>query len=305
MGTGCLIVENGKQKMKNSTPDMEPENIIVTENLEFSYFGAEDSEPKVVLHGLNLEIKKGTFVAIIGHNGSGKSTLAKHFNSILLPQGGRVLVCGRDTSDEELILEIRRRVGMVFQNPDNQIVATVVEEDVAFAPENLGYPSEEIRRRVDEALKNVGMYEYRKHAPHLLSGGQKQRVAIAGVLAMEPECVVFDEPTAMLDPKGRESIVKVVRNLRDNLGVTVVLITHHMDETVFADRIVVMSGGEIILDGPPREVFMDDVTLRKAGLDVPETTALLLELRKDGFDLPPDALTVEECADAIFAAVRG
>ena len=275
-------------------------SIIKTEKLEFSYFGADDSEPKVVLQGLDLEVEKGTFVAILGHNGSGKSTLAKHFNSILLPLGGKVFVCGRDTSDEDLILEIRRRVGMVFQNPDNQIVATVVEEDVAFAPENLGYPSDEIRRRVDEALKVVGMYAFREHAPHLLSGGQKQRVAIAGVLAMEPECVVFDEPTAMLDPRGRESVVEVIRNLRDDLGVTVVLITHHMDEAIFADRIVVMSDGAIIMDGTPREVFVNETILRQAGLDVPETTALIHELRNDGFDLPLDALTVDECAQAIY-----
>ena len=282
----------------------QPDSIIKAEKLEFSYFSADDNEPKVVLQGLNLEIEKGTFVAILGHNGSGKSTLAKHFNSILLPQGGKVFVCGRDTSDEELIIEIRRRVGMVFQNPDNQIVATVVEEDVAFAPENLGYPPDEIRRRVDEALKIVGMYDFRKHAPHLLSGGQKQRVAIAGVLAMEPECVVFDEPTAMLDPRGRESIVKVICDLRDNLGVTVVLITHHMDEAVFADRIVVMSDGEIIMDGTPREVFMDEATLRRAGLDIPETTSLIHELRNDGFKLPLDALTVDECAQAIYNEIR-
>ncbi|MCL2201281.1 MAG: energy-coupling factor transporter ATPase [Oscillospiraceae bacterium] len=277
---------------------------IKTDNLQFSYTSAVDSEQKIVLRGLDLEIEKGTFVAVLGHNGSGKSTLAKHFNAILLPQGGAVYVGGLNTSDESLILEIRRRVGMVFQNPDNQIVATVVEEDVAFAPENLGYPPAEIRRRVDEALQNVGMYEYRNHAPHLLSGGQKQRVAIAGVLAMEPECVVFDEPTAMLDPKGRESIVKVIRKLRNELGVTVVLITHHMDEAVSADRVVVMSSGEIIMDGTPREVFMDEITLRAAGLDIPETTSLIHSLREDGMDLPLSALTVEECAEAIFVAMK-
>ena len=280
------------------------DSLIKTEKLDFFYTPADDSEPKMVFHGLDLEIEKGTFVAIIGHNGSGKSTLAKHFNAILLPQGGRVMVAGADTADENLTIEIRRRVGMVFQNPDNQIVATVVEEDVAFAAENLGYPPDEIRRRVDDALNIVGMYEFREHAPHLLSGGQKQRVAIAGVLAMGPECVVFDEPTAMLDPQGRESIIRVIRELRDLLGVTVVLITHHMDEVVYADRVIVMSDGEIILDDEPRKVFMDIDTLRQAGLDVPETTALLYELRKDGFDLPMDALTVEECADAIYAAVR-
>ena len=276
------------------------DNIIKAEELEYSYASADDSAPAPVLHGLDLEIKRGTFVAIIGRNGSGKSTLAKHFNAILLPMGGRVFVSGANTSDEKLTIEIRRRVGMVFQNPDNQIVATVVEEDVAFAPENLGYPPDEIRRRVDESLKIVDMYEYREHAPHLLSGGQKQRVAIAGVLAMRPECIVFDEPTAMLDPRGRESIIKVIRDLRDNHGVTVVLITHHMDEAIYADRVVVMSDGDIIMDGAPREVFLNIETLRQAGLDVPETVMLLHELKNDGFDLPLDALTVEECADAIY-----
>ena len=260
--------------------------------------------PKIVLRGLDLEIEKGTFVAIIGQNGSGKSTLAKHFNAILLPQGGRVLVCGRDTADENLVIEIRKRVGMVFQNPDNQIVATVVEEDVAFAPENLGYPPEKIRSRVDEALKMVGMYEYREHAPHLLSGGQKQRIAIAGVLAMHPECVVFDEPTAMLDPRGRESIIKIIRDLRDNHGVTIVLITHHMDEAAGADRVIVMSEGKTVLDGTPREVFLDVGSLRESGLDIPETTALMHELKEDGFNLPLDILTVEECAEAIYSMVK-
>jgi len=274
--------------------------IIKTDNLSFSYSQEDDLLPKIVLNGLDLEIEKGTFVAIIGHNGSGKSTLAKHFNAILLPQGGRVLVSDMDTADDSLVLEIRRRVGMVFQNPDNQIVATVVEEDVAFAPENLGYPPEEIRRRVDEALKIVGLYEYRNHAPHRLSGGQKQRVAIAGVLAMDPECIVFDEPTAMLDPKGRESILRVLKDLRDNRGVTVVLITHHMDEAINADRVIVLSDGEILLDGMPREVFLDVSTLKQTGLGVPDTTALLNELKADGFDVALDALTVEECADTIF-----
>ena len=279
------------------------DTIIKTEKLEFSYISADDSEPTPVFSGLGLEIEKGTFVAVIGRNGSGKSTLAKHFNAILLPLGGRVLVADADTADERLTIEIRRRVGMVFQNPDNQIVATVVEEDVAFAPENLGYPPDEIRRRVDDALNIVGMYDYREHAPHLLSGGQKQRVAIAGVLAMKPECIVFDEPTAMLDPQGRESIIRVIRELRDILGVTVVLITHHMDEAAYADRVVVMQDGEITMDGTPREVFADIDTLRQAGLDVPETTALLYELKKDGFDLPLDALTIDECAEAIYAAL--
>ena len=280
------------------------ESIIKTEALEFSYSATEASAPKLVLNTINLEIEKGTFVAVIGHNGSGKTTLAKHFNAILLPGGGRVFVSGMDTANEELIIEIRRRVGMVFQNPDNQIVATVVEEDVAFAPENLGYPSDEIRRRVDEALKIVGMYEYREHAPHLLSGGQKQRIAIAGVLAMRPECVVFDEPTAMLDPRGRESILNILCDLRDNYGVTVVLITHHMDEAVSADRLIVMSDGDIVMDGAPREVFRDIDKLREIGLDIPETALLLHELKEDGFDLSLDALTVDECADAIYASLK-
>jgi len=281
------------------------ENIIKTENLDFAYSSIDGSVPKLVLNDLNIELEKGTFIAIIGHNGSGKTTLAKQFNAILLPGGGRVLIDGMDTTDEELIIEIRRRVGMVFQNPDNQIVATVVEEDVAFAPENLGYPSEEIRKRVDEALKIVGMYEFRKHAPHLLSGGQKQRIAIAGVLAMRPKCIVFDEPTAMLDPRGRESIIRIMRDLRDNHGVTVVLITHHMDEAIDADRLIVMSDGDILMDGAPREVFRDIETLRGTGLDIPETALLLHELKEDGFDLPLDALSVDECADAIYKSLCG
>jgi len=280
------------------------ESIIRTENLSFSYSSMDGSVSVPVLNNLSLEIEKGTFVAIIGHNGSGKTTLAKHFNAILLPGGGRVFIEDMDTFDEQYIIEIRRRVGMVFQNPDNQIVATVVEEDVAFAPENLGYPSDEIRRRVDEALKIVGMYEYRKHAPHLLSGGQKQRVAIAGVLAMRPKCVVFDEPTAMLDPRGRESIINIMRELRDFHDVTVVLITHHMDEAIDADRLIVMSDGDIIKDGSPREVFRDIDTLRKTGLDIPETAVLLHGLRDDGFDLTLDALSVDECADAIYASIN-
>ena len=277
-------------------------SIIKTENLEFSYASMEDTEPTQVIKDLSLTIERGTFVAVLGHNGSGKTTLAKHFNAILLPSGGRVFVEDMDTANDDLLIEIRRRVGMVFQNPDNQIVATIVEEDVAFAPENLGYPSEEIRRRVDEALKIVGMYEYRKHAPHLLSGGQKQRIAIAGVLAMKPKCIVFDEPTAMLDPMGRERIIEIMRDLRDNHGVTVILITHHMDEAINADRLIVMSDGEILMDGAPRDVFRDIDTLRNTGLDIPETALLLHELRDDGFDLPLDVLSVEECADAIFAA---
>ena len=280
------------------------ESIIKTEDLTFSYSSPDNSQPVSVLNGINIEIEKGTFVAIIGHNGSGKTTLAKHFNAILLPGGGRVFVDGMDTVSEELVIEIRRRVGMVFQNPDNQIVATVVEEDVAFAPENLGYPSDEIRRRVDEALNIVGMYQYREHAPHLLSGGQKQRIAIAGVLAMRPKCIVFDEPTAMLDPRGREKVLGIMRDLRDNHGVTIVLITHHMDEAADADRLIVMSDGDIVLDGTPREVFRNINLLRETGLNIPDTALLLSELRDDGFDLPQDALTIDECADAIFASLN-
>jgi len=280
------------------------DSIIKIENLEFAYSSVDGSVPALVLNDLSLQIEKGTFVAVIGHNGSGKTTLAKHFNAILLPGGGRVLIEGMDTANEDLIIEIRRRVGMVFQNPDNQIVATVVEEDVAFAPENLGYPSDEIRNRVDEALKIVGMYEYRKHAPHLLSGGQKQRIAIAGVLAMRPKCIVFDEPTAMLDPRGREQILKIMKELRDNHGVTIILITHHMDEAIDADRLIVMSDGDILMDGTPREVFRDIDTLRKTGLDIPETAVLLHDLRNDGFDLPVDALSVDECAEAIFDVIQ-
>lgn len=277
--------------------------IIKTEGLRYAYKAAEGELPKIVLQDLDLEIEAGTFVAVLGRNGSGKTTLAKHFNAILLPMGGRVLVGGMDTSDENLLLEIRRRVGMVFQNPDNQIVANVVEEDVAFAPENLGIEPAEIRRRVDAALKTVGMYDYREHAPHLLSGGQKQRIAIAGVLAMEPSCIVFDEPTAMLDPAGRESIVRIIRELRDCRRTTVVLITHHMDEAISADRVVVMTEGTILMDGSPRDVFSRVEALREAGLDVPETVSLLYELNEDGFGLRLDALTVEECAQEIYAAL--
>ena len=238
-------------------------------------------------------------MAVLGHNGSGKSTLAKHFNSILLPTGGKVYVDGMDTADEELLLSIRRTVGMVFQNPDNQIVANVVEEDVAFAPENLGVPPEEIRRRVDDALKAVGMYEFREHAPHLLSGGQKQRIAIAGVIAMQPRCIVLDEPTAMLDPIGRADVLRTIKALNRQRGVTVVLITHHMDEAAQADRLVVMTKGRVIADGAPKEIFQDVEGLKAVGLTVPETTQLLWELRQEGLDVPLDALSDEECAQAL------
>ena len=279
-------------------------NLITTENLSFTYPASGERLALPVFENLNLEIAEGSFTAVIGPNGCGKSTLAKHFNAVLLPSGGKVWVAGLDTSDEEKLLEIRRQIGMVFQNPDNQIVANVVEEDVAFAPENLGVPSAEIRRRVDEALKTVGMYEYREHAPHLLSGGQKQRIAIAGVLAMEPRCIVLDEPTAMLDPRGREEVVSTVTRLNRERGITVVLITHHMSEAVGADRVIVMHEGGILLDGSPRAVFSRVELLRQAGLDVPQTTELLYELRKSGWDVPIDALTPEECAEAIAKAMQ-
>ena len=278
------------------------ELILKTESLTFSY-PAEDA-PKEVLNGVNLEIQEGSFVAVLGHNGSGKSTLAKHLNAILLPSGGKVFVSGLDTCDEQKLLDIRRIVGMVFQNPDNQIVANVVEEDCAFGPENLGVPPLEIRQRVDEALKAVGMYQFREHAPHLLSGGQKQRIAIAGVLAMKPRCVVLDEPTAMLDPIGRREVLDTIKKLNRESGVTVVLITHHMDEAAQADRLIVMSGGKVVADGAPQEVFQRVEELKAVGLTVPETVSLLYELRKEGVDLPLDALTVEECAQALYQILQ-
>ena len=273
--------------------------IIRAEALRFSYTSAEGVAP-VVLDGVDLSIQEGTFVAVLGHNGSGKSTLAKHMNAILLPSGGKVYVDGIDTVDEDRLLDIRRTVGMVFQNPDNQIVANVVEEDVAFAPENLGVPPAEIRERVDDALRAVGMYEFREHAPHLLSGGQKQRIAIAGVIAMQPRCIVLDEPTAMLDPIGRADVVRTIKQLNRERGVTVVLITHHMDEAAQADRLVVMATGKGVADGSPKEVFSDVEGLRKVGLTVPYTTQLMWELRQAGYDVPLDALSDEECAAALF-----
>ena len=273
--------------------------ILQTRDLRFSYAAVEGDSPSV-LNGVDLTIEEGSFVAVLGHNGSGKSTLAKHLNAILLPTGGAVYVAGMDTADESLLLDIRRTVGMVFQNPDNQIVANVVEEDVAFAPENLGVPPEEIRHRVDDALKAVGMYEYREHAPHLLSGGQKQRIAIAGVIAMAPRCIVLDEPTAMLDPVGRREVIDTIKTLNRTSGVTVVLITHHMDEAAQADRLVVMTKGKVVADGAPRAVFQRVEELKSVGLTVPETTELLWQLRQDGLDLPLDALSDEECAAALY-----
>ena len=277
--------------------------MIETKALEFAYPAEEGSEPVLALRGVDTAIEKGSFVVVLGHNGSGKSTFAKCLNAILLPCGGKVYVEGMDTQDEECLLEIRRRVGMVFQNPDNQIVANVVEEDVAFAPENLGVATEEIRRRVDDALAAVDMTAFMTHAPHLLSGGQKQRVAIAGVIAMEPECIVLDEPTAMLDPIGRQEVLSAVHKLNREKGITVVLITHHMNEAEDADRVIVMDDGNVALDGTPKEVFTQVEALRSMGLTVPDTVDLLDRLRKDGLDLPLDALTVDECAAAITACL--
>ena len=275
--------------------------MIETESLRFAYPADEGGEPVFALRGVDLTIEKGSFVVVLGHNGSGKSTLAKTFNAVLLPAGGKVYVEGMDTLDEGLLLAIRQRVGMVFQNPDNQIVANVVEEDVAFAPENLGVPTEEIRRRVDEALRTVGMYDFVRHAPHLLSGGQKQRIAIAGVLAMEPECVVLDEATAMLDPVGRQEVLSTIHRLNREKGITVVLITHHMNEAEEADRVIVMDSGKVAMDGTPAEVFTRVADLRHMGLTVPDTVDLLDRLRRDGLNVPLDALTVEACAEAIAA----
>ena len=279
------------------------EQIIKAENVSFAYTGAEGVAP-LVLNGVTLDIEAGSFVAVLGHNGCGKSTLPKHLNAILLPSGGKVYVDGMDTTDEERTLDIRRTVGMVFQNPDNQIVASIVEEDVAFAPENLGVEPAEIRRRVDEALAAVDMSAYAQHAPHLLSGGQKQRVAIAGVIAMRPRCIVLDEPTAMLDPVGREEVIDTIQKLNREFGVTVVLITHHMDEAARADRLIVMDQGQVIADGAPRTVFQNVEGLRSVGLTVPETVGLLYELRQAGLNVPLDALSVDECAQAIAKALK-
>ena len=279
--------------------------MLQTEHLSFTYPAEEGvSASTTALEDVSLSIEKGSFVVVLGHNGSGKSTLAKHMNAVLLPSGGAVYVEGMDTKDEALLLEIRRRVGMVFQNPDNQIVANVVEEDVAFAPENLGVPSEEIRRRVDDALAAVGMSEFTRHAPHLLSGGQKQRVAIAGVIAMAPECIVLDEATAMLDPSGRREVLSAIRALNRKRGITVVLITHHMDEAMDADRLIVMNDGRLVMDGAPAEVFTKVDALRAMGLAAPDTVELLYGLRQNGMDVPLTALTVDDCAAAICKALR-
>ena len=277
---------------------------IEVKDLAYEYPGVGEESGVTVFRDLNLQVEQGSFVAVLGTNGSGKSTLAKHFNAILLPSGGTVYVYGMNTADEDLIIPVRRNVGMVFQNPDNQIVANVVEEDVAFAPENLGVASPEIRRRVDAALRQVGMYDYRSHAPHLLSGGQKQRIAIAGVIAMEPRCIVLDEPTAMLDPKGRREVLDTVRKLNRDKGITVVLITHHMDEAALADRVVVIHRGVIRADGAPKEVFAQVDKIHELGLAAPETVELCYELNKQGFDLPLDRLDTDECVQALLASLK-
>ena len=278
------------------------ENAIEIRHLAYSY-PDDTSTEHVVFQDLSLDIEQGSFVAVLGHNGCGKSTLAKHLNAILLPEGGTVTVYGLDTKQEENLLAIRQQVGMVFQNPDNQIVSNVVEEDVAFAPENLGVPSEEIRRRVDEALEAVGMAAYKKHAPHLLSGGQKQRVAIAGVLAMQPKTIVLDEPTAMLDPQGRQEVVSIVEKLSREQNITAILITHHMDEAICADRVIAMDDGKIIADGAPKDVFTKIDLLQSVGLTAPQTTLLLKALDDDGCALPLDALSVDDCAQALFRQI--
>ena len=273
-------------------------NMISATDVHFQY-EYNDEPPLPVLSGVNLQVEKGSFIALLGHNGCGKSTLAKHFNAMLLPSGGTVYVKDMNTADEDLKYEIRRTVGMVLQNPDNQLVSTIVEEDVAFGPENLGVAPAEIRQRVDDALRAVGMYDYREHAPHKLSGGQKQRVAIAGIIAMQPECIVLDEPTAMLDPQGRREVLDTIRRLNRDMGITIVLITHYMDEAVKADRVVVMDKGRILMDGTPREVFSQVEALRAVELDVPQPTELCYRLRQAGIPLPADVLTATECAEAL------
>ncbi len=284
---------------------MAKEKFIEAERLSFRYPSYDGSLPRLVLDDVSLSIGEGEFMAILGHNGSGKSTLAKHFNAILIPTEGAVSVDGVSTADENRLYEIRQDVGMVFQNPDNQIVATIVEEDVAFALENLGVPPEEIRQRVDDALKKVGMYDYREHAPNQLSGGQKQRVAIAGIIAMRPRCVVLDEPTAMLDPKGRREVMKTIRELNEELGITVVIITHYMDEAAQCQRVAVVDDGKVLMDGTPKEVFKNVELLKSRGLDVPQVTELCYELQKEGVAVPDDVLTEEECVSALEALWKG
>ena len=275
------------------------ENMIKSEDLVFKYVNAEDQTEKVAINHVSMEVKKGEFLVILGHNGSGKSTMAKHMNALLLPSGGKMYVDGLDTSDIENLWEVRRRAGMVFQNPDNQLVATIVEEDVAFGPENLGVDPKEIRERVDDSLKAVGMYEYRKHAPHLLSGGQKQRIAIAGILAMRPKCIVLDEPTAMLDPSGRNEVMKTIKEVNKKFGITIILITHYMDEAAQADRIIVMDKGEKVMEGVPRGIFSQVEKIKSIGLDVPQVTELAYELQKEGVDISTEILNIDEMVNAL------
>lgn len=279
------------------------DSIMEATKVSFSY--EEEPGAPLVLDGVSLSVHRGEFLAVLGHNGSGKSTLAKHFNAILLPREGRVLVDGMETTDEDRLYDIRQTVGMVFQNPDNQIVATIVEEDVAFALENMGVPPAEIRQRVDDALRSVGMYQFREHAPHQLSGGQKQRIAIAGVIAMRPKCIVLDEPTAMLDPRGRAQVMRTLRELNRNHGITVALITHYMDEAAQCDRVVVVDRGKLLLDGTPREVFRQVDRLKGVGLDVPQVTELMHELRRAGLEVREDIITEEECAAELTRLLEG
>lgn len=274
------------------------ENIIEIDNLYFQYLHGEDEEPKLAIKGVSLEIEEGSFTAIIGQNGSGKSTLAKNLNGLLLPSKGAVYVSGMDTRDEDKIWDIRQTAGMVFQNPDNQLVSAIVEDDVAFGPENIGIDPVEIRARVDEALDAVKMGKYKRKAPHLLSGGQKQRIAIAGVVAIRPRCIIFDEPTAMLDPRGRKDIMEIIEKLHRE-GITVILITHFMDEAVKADRVVIMNKGEILLDGTPEHVFSQDELIRSARLDVPMAAEIAIYLRENGIDVPPEVVTAERLKEFV------
>ena len=278
--------------------------MIKTEELTYSYSSQEDKVIKNVFENLNIEIKKGSFTAILGHNGCGKSTLAKHFNAILLPTGGKVYVSGRDTNDEDLVFEIRKDAGMVFQNPDNQIVAAIVEDEVALAPENLGVPSDEIRKRVDESLSMVGMSDFSEASTAGLSGGQKQRVAIASILAMEPRCIILDEPTAMLDPRGRKEVISTIKRLNEDKNITVILITHYMDEAVEADRVIVMHKGSVMMDGNPKEVFSHAEELKNYGLDVPQVTELTHNLIKMGYEIPSDVISIDECADVLIKYLK-
>ncbi len=276
----------------NSSSEKVPE--VISENLRYTYPPDSEGNIKLAIDGVNITINKGEFVVVLGHNGSGKSTFAKHINALLIPTEGKISVSGYDTSKEENVWNVRSKAGMVFQNPDNQIVATIVEEDVAFGPENLGVEPKEIRRRVDESLKRVNMYDYKKHGPHLLSGGQKQRVAIAGILAMMPECIVLDEPTAMLDPSGRKEVINTIMDLNKNNGMTIVYITHFMEEAVAADKIYVMDSGKVIVEGKPREVFQNEEVMKNLGLDVPQMTELAYELNKSGVNIKSDILTIDE-----------